>query len=78
MNIKTIDLDNSAGYSIHSQYEIIEWTRQFHGHGAAVEIPCPMKEFCFLLFYGLNLQLTQEKEKSSIDQGFTGCVNIFY
>ncbi len=30
-------------------------------------------------FYGLNpLQLTQEKEKSSVDQGFTGCVNIFY
>ena len=34
--------------------------------------------FNFLLFYGLNpLQLTQEKEKSSVDQGFTGCVNIF-
>ena len=59
--------------NLHSQYDIIEWTRQFHGHGAAVEIPCPMKEF-----YGLNpLQLTQGKEKSSADQGFTGCVNIF-
>ncbi len=25
--------------------QIIEWTRQIHGHGAAKEIPCPMKEF---------------------------------
>ena len=106
---------------------------EFHGHGAAVEIPCPMKEICchsillgelydhnllvslsfsyvcqgvillsfqpdiwlsyffqrgklcpnrrvfnFLMFYGLNpQQLTQEKQKSSVDQGFTGCVNIF-
>ncbi len=32
-------------YSIaHSQYKIIEWPRQIHGHGAAKEIPCPMKE----------------------------------
>ncbi len=40
---------------------------------------CPNRRvFNFLLFYGLNpLQLTQEKEKSSVDQGFTGCVNIF-
>ncbi len=34
---------------IHSQLEIIEWTGQFHGHGAAVEILCPMKEFCLTL-----------------------------
>ncbi len=34
-------------------------------------------QFNFLLFYGLNpLQLTQEKPKSSVDQGFTECVNI--
>ncbi len=25
--------------------KIIEWTRQIHGHGAAKETPCPMKEF---------------------------------
>ncbi len=110
------------------------WTRQFHGQGAAKEIPCPMKEcswFCChsiflgesrdnnilcissfqhwkycgskfrglfscqvnqvfdchvvisfqrgllvneMVFHGLDtLQLTQEKEKSSVDQCFTGC-----
>ena len=32
----------------------------------------------FLLFYDLNpLQLTQEKEKNSVDQGFTGCFKIY-
>ncbi len=37
-----------------------------------------MMDFCFLLFYGLNpLQVTQEKEKSPVDQGFAGCVNIY-
>ncbi len=29
----------------HSQWKIIEWTRKFHSHGSAKEIPCPMKEF---------------------------------
>ena len=36
--------------------KIIKWTRQFHGHGAAQEIPCPMKEFswfcCHSIFLG--------------------------
>ncbi len=40
---------------------------------------CPNRRaFNFLLFYGLNpLQLTQEKEKRSVDLDFPGCVNIF-
>ncbi len=38
----------------------------------------PLSNEGILLPQYLNpLQLTQEKEKSSVDQGFTGCVNIF-
>ncbi len=35
--------------------------------------------FNFVLFDGINpVQLAQEKEKNSIDQGFTGCFDFFY
>ncbi len=61
---KTIRFQN-----MHSQYKIIEWTRQFHGHCAALEIGSNER---FLLpqyfsgFHGSNpLQLTQEKEKKA-------------
>ncbi len=36
--------------------KIIEWPRKIHGHGAAKEIPCPMKEsswfYCHSIFLG--------------------------
>ncbi len=41
--------------TLHSQWKIIEWPRQFHGHGTAKEIPCPMKEsswfYCHSIFF---------------------------
>ncbi len=55
---------------------LIETTR-FHLNGELTEHDLWLKQK-FERVYGLNpLQPTQEKEKSSVDQGFTGCVNIF-
>ncbi len=57
--------------------QAIPWSRCCSGNPLSNEGIFLPQYFNFLLFYGLNpLQLTQEKEKSSVDQGFTGCVNI--
>ncbi len=58
--------------------QAIPWSRCCSGNPLSNEEILLPQYFDCLLFYGLNpLQLTQEKEKSSVDQGFTGCVNIF-
>ena len=60
--------------------KIIEWTRQFLGHGASLEIPCDgMKEFCcHSIFHGLNpIQLAQENMKMKKKLSRSGLYWVF-
>ena len=43
----------------------IEWPRQIHSHGAAKEIPCPMKDFTATVFSWVNEEICM----SSFQQG---------
>ncbi len=36
-------LETGEFYTLNKK--LIEWTWQFHGHGAALEIPCPNEEY---------------------------------
>ncbi len=68
--------ENAQLYTLNKK--IIERTREFHGYSAALENPCPMREFCHEYLWHTSMNRVSFFENGRNDKIMSsGCFNVF-